>query len=548
MKIVISGAQGETRSSTRSSKRGAVVDLKKLAAQSAAKRQLGLFDSRDLPREMGARVDESLACLDDEPFPKTPKKSRAICQACYPHPWHKDRCEYCDCGVAKSETDKRLGVDDLSEDQRVVFDQIIDWIMGQPSLRGRWAGRQAESPFDSRLLTMSGLAGSGKSTLVGVLAANFPQLLIAYATFTGRAASVLQRKLNAAGVSTTSRQARPEGYKGRDEKQLFLKPGSAEARLPFCGTLHKLLYRPIINEKEEVLGWTKREKLDRAFDLLVVDEASMVGDDMLLDLQFHKVPILAVGDHGQLPPVMSSGNLMAHPDLKLLKIHRQARDNPIIRFARHVRKTGELDESFEDGKHIVFDARRNVEAVLRDAYKNVQSPIDVAILCWTNRQRIRLNQVARKVLKFRGTPSKGELLICLKNMRDANADIYNGMRGVVASDCFLQPGEWEFNCDVGFPEESLAPRALRLCAPQFNRERVFGSVDELKQIGIDVEGMGGLSLFDFGYALTTHKSQGSQMQHVIFYVEEGAKSDEKFWKRFSYTAVTRSSSKLTVLT
>ena len=394
-----------------------MVDFKKLAAEKAAKRQLGLFDKRPSPDVFTVA---QLAAVPISPD--------------------------LDWGHA----DKKLGVDDLSEDQRVVFDDIMNWIVNQ-----------GHASFNNKLLTMSGLAGSGKSTLIGVLAAQNAHLLIAYATFTGRAASVLQRKLTAAGVNTTSRQARPEGYKGRDEKQLFLKPGSAEARLPFCGTLHKLLYRPIINEKEEVLGWTKREALDRKYDLLTIDESSMVGDDMLLDLQHHGVPILAVGDHGQLPPVMSSGSLMAHPDLKLTRIHRQARDNPIIRFARAVRKTGELDEQFADGKHIVFDARRNVEAVLRDAYKNVQSPIDVAILCWTNRQRIRLNQAARKVLKFRGTPSKGELLICLKNMRGANADIYNGMRGVVAGDCFHPAGRVGVRRACGIPGgEHRAPRAL----------------------------------------------------------------------------------------
>ena len=55
-------------------------------------------------------------------------------------------------------------------------------------------------------------------------------------------------------------------------------------------------------------------------------------------------------------------------------------------------------------------------------------------------------------------------------------------------------------------------------------------------------------MFDFGYALTCHKAQGSQMHHVILYVEEGAKSDEKFWKRWLYTATTRAVERLTVLT
>src|SRR5260370_36453554 len=123
-----------------------------------------------------------------------------------------------------------FGRADLSEDQVFVYEKISDWVR---------TGHQ------QRLLTMGGLAGSGKTTLLGIFAAEHSNKLIAFATFTRRAASGLQRKLTAAGVNTTSRQARPEGYKGRDEKCLFLQPGAGEMRLAYCGTIHKLLYPPL---------------------------------------------------------------------------------------------------------------------------------------------------------------------------------------------------------------------------------------------------------------------------------------------------------------
>jgi ATP-dependent exoDNAse (exonuclease V) alpha subunit len=102
---------------------------------------------------------------------------------------------------------------------------------------------------------------------------------------------------------------------------------------------------------------------------------------------------------------------------------------------------------------------------------------------------------------------------------------------------------------VGFPEEAILPRNLSLCAPQFFREKVFESVDDLQDRGIPVESMSQAgALFDFGYALTVHKSQGSQAKHVIFVVEDSARGgDEKFWRRLAYTAATRSSEKLTIL-
>jgi exodeoxyribonuclease-5 len=427
----------------------------------------------------------------------------------------------------------------LSEDQAQVFRAVLDWL--------EFRANPIPGVERSKLLTMGGLAGTGKTTVIGALATRFRdnRLLVAYATFTGRASSVLSGKLAAAGVQTLSRQAKPDGYRGKDQKHLFLDP--TEMRTPFCGTLHKLLYRPVLNEKEEILGWKKREVLDRPYDLIVVDEASMVADDMLLDLQMHQIPILAVGDHGQLPPVMASGNLMATPELRLKKIHRQARDNPIIKFAWHVRKTGELEDKFEDGKHIRFRDKKDLEKVLREAYSGVQSAIDVGILCYTNKWRIRLNLAARRVLGHKGYPNKGEILICLKNMQDS--EIYNGMRGVVATDTFIStPGDWKFGCDVGFPDEGLAPRHLQLCGPQFNRERVFEGLDALDPRMKGVKTMADIgALFDFGYAMTVHKSQGSQMKHVIFFVESLAFEDAELWKKLAYTAVTRSSDRLTIL-
>ena len=316
--------------------------------------------------------------------------------------------------------------------------------------------------------------------------------------------------------------------------------------MPYCGTLHKLLYTPVLDSKEQVRGWRRRETLDRPYQLIITDESSMIGDELLEDLRTFGIPILAVGDHGQLPPVMARGELMKRPMLRLRKIHRQAADNPIIRFARKVRKTGELDDSFADGKRIVFRDRSpaTVEAVLRKAYAKAKSPLDVMVLCWTNKRRVALNGLARQVCNNFGVPRKGEPLICLKNMQEE--PIYNGMRGILREDSVLDG--WQLTGDVDFPEEGVDRTGLVMCAPQFMQERVFGEVDELQAKGVDVDKMSGAgNLFDFGYALTAHKSQGSQADHVILFVEDGLWKDEEFAKKFLYTAVTRAVRKLTVL-
>jgi superfamily I DNA/RNA helicase len=51
-------------------------------------------------------------------------------------------------------------------------------------------------------------------------------------------------------------------------------------------------------------------------------------------------------------------------------------------------------------------------------------------------------------------------------------------------------------------------------------------------------------LFDFCYALTVHKAQGSQARKVILFEERFSKMDDDQWRRWLYTAVTRAEEEL----
>ncbi|OGC64717.1 hypothetical protein A2326_01610 [candidate division WWE3 bacterium RIFOXYB2_FULL_41_6] len=51
-------------------------------------------------------------------------------------------------------------------------------------------------------------------------------------------------------------------------------------------------------------------------------------------------------------------------------------------------------------------------------------------------------------------------------------------------------------------------------------------------------------LFDFGYALTVHKAQGSQAKKVILFEERFSKMDDSTWKKWLYTGVTRAQEEL----
>src|SRR6185437_6719998 len=72
--------------------------------------------------------------------------------------------------------------------------------------------------------------------------------------------------------------------------------------------------------------------------LIVVDECSMVDAELARDLMSFRVPLLVLGDPAQLPPIAGGGFFTeAEPDAMLTEVHRQARDNPIVRMSMAVR-------------------------------------------------------------------------------------------------------------------------------------------------------------------------------------------------------------------
>ena len=436
---------------------------------------------------------------------------------------------------------------ELSKDQADVYSAIVNWTTGAETIddiRGEELHPEFSRPFDDRprLLKVGGLGGAGKTTLLSKFAAE-TDLLVAYCAFTGRAASLLARKFKALGVRGTSKTLLPDGMKPtpRALETCFVE-SDPQMDLPFVGTIHRLLYRPVIDPvSEELKGWAKRKELDREYDLIVIDEASMVGADILQDFQAHDVPILAVGDHGQLPPVMSSGGLMEQPDLTLEKIHRQAEGSDIIRLAHHVRSGGLLREFKPRGKDVVFAGRNEVARVLEESLPGAD--LDAAVICWTNRMRVKLNGMARAAVGMKGAPHKGDLVVALKNY----APICNGFRGVLQADSTPGHKPWLLNLDLDFPDEGFKDKPL-VNAAQFGREKTFGSVDELRERGIDVYSMSAAGhAYDWGYAMTCHKMQGSGVPHAIVYVDRPEEPDSDDWRRWAYTAFSRASERLTVL-
>ena len=384
---------------------------------------------------------------------------------------------------------------ELSQKQKEILDAILEW-QKRPS---------------NQYLTLGGYAGTGKTTLLGYFNEHIHltnnRIKVAFCTFTGKASTVLSRKL---------------------------KDVNAIKSDDYIGTIHKLIYVPETDDDGEIICWKKLEKKNFKYDLIVVDEASMVSRDIWNDLLSYDKPILAVGDHGQLPPVGDTFNLMQNPMLRLEEIYRQEQDNPIIKLSEIARKYGEIPaREFSD----------TVKKYPRD-YEDLQSEVgdllssyndNTLVLVGYNSTRILLNKEIRGLLEFETpNPDIGDRVICLKN--NSNERIYNGMIGQIQSIEEGDPldGIKIYNARIAF-EDEVNEYIGPIAAEQFNQK-------ELLKIQSHV-----INFFDFGYAITVHKAQGSQADRVILFEERFPRMDDDTWRRWLYTAVTRAVSELYII-
>lgn len=382
-----------------------------------------------------------------------------------------------------------------TSDQQRAVDQIMDW----------WKLR------NGGYLTLGGFAGTGKTTLMAELRKKITgedkTTKVAFCAFTGKASQVLRNTL--------------EDKKGRGKDDSV-------------STIHSLIYSPIISEQKKVIGWTKKEKLEA--DLIIVDEASMINRKIWEDLQSYRVPILAVGDHGQLPPVGEAFNLMESPMIKLEKIHRQMEENPIIRLSMMARNEGKIPvgrygNNIRKLSRFENETGYEIEEILQ------RTDDDLLILAGYNKTRVNLNKAIRNYRGYESEkPETGDKVICLKNNWQKN--IFNGMTGRIASifpitDDF---GEAEYY-EVEIEMENGISFDGKIKANQFGNMTNDNKESSIKEC----------DFFDFGYALTVHKAQGSQARKVLLFEERFPKMNEDEWRRWLYTGVTRAEKELTII-
>jgi exodeoxyribonuclease-5 len=360
---------------------------------------------------------------------------------------------------------------------------------------GRWL--KAGQPQIFRLF---GYAGTGKTTLARYFAEHV-EGQVQFAAFTGKAAQVLRSK------------------------------GAVNAR-----TIHSLIYRPRGEEavEDEVTGKTsmsptfslnRQSPIARA-KLVIIDECSMVDETLGRDLLSFGTPILVLGDPAQLPPISGGGFFTEHePDMLLTEIHRQARDNPIIELALDVREGREFMNGDYGAAQVIGKEEVTQELVLSADQ----------VLVGINRTRRRYNQRLRQLKGFEAAyPQAGDKLVCLRN--DPSKGLLNGSlwKVMTSSRETVKPG---INLLVS-PEEDDPDRGVA-------KIKLLKAAFEEQETEIPWSTKKRYDDFDYGYALTVHKAQGSQWSNVVLFDESYAFKDTR--QRWLYTAITRAAERLTIV-
>jgi exodeoxyribonuclease V len=379
---------------------------------------------------------------------------------------------------------RSAGEIEFNEQQKNAIAAAVDWFKGYK------AGKHFKQVF-----FLAGYAGTGKTTVAQTIAdLCVPNGKVVFIAPTGKAASRLKQK-GCIGAKTL--HAFVYNFRGEDEDgdPIFIEKGT----------------------------------LDERPALVVCDEVSMLGEYDNRALLAFGIPVLALGDIGQVDPVKAKAVYVeGTEDVCLTDIMRQEADSNIVRASFFVRQGKRLPpREYEDVR--VRTGEIPLECLLEHATEEAQ------IICSFNATRSEINTRVRAALGFEGAlPNIGEKIVCTFNQHGFG--IMNGEVGIVQGYEEPTADEIEKSNDDGLRVilKSLTDNKVRRV--HFNPLAFTGTPDERKDA---VKSFGG---FDYGFALTIHKSQGSEWDNVLV-VEERAFGN---YAKLMYTAVTRAAKRLTI--
>lgn len=356
---------------------------------------------------------------------------------------------------------------------------------------------------------VSGPAGSGKTTMVKALIHELGIDMedVLFVAYVGKAALQLTRS----------------GVNGRT----------------IHSTFYDIVHKPVLDDDNKPIirngrlitkpEFIKKSDLPRNIKLIVLDEGPMVNENFGKDIESFGIPVLVLGDLQQLPPVIGQTHYLIRPDYILTKVMRQREGDPIIYLSQLAARGEKIPYGKYGPKCFVIPKKMVTDQMMKDA--------DM-ILTPTNSNRAAINKYVREqIYRIESElPMPGEKLICRKNnwsrILGDNVCLVNGMIGYVEEarkstfngktiDIDFKP---DF-CDEIFRNVKIDYKSLMRSVQQVNGkyEKGFSMYD----------------MFEFGYGMTVHLSQGSQSPNVLFLGDRFGSREMQC--KIDYTGITRAS-------
>lgn len=376
----------------------------------------------------------------------------------------------------------------LTLSQEIAYKRIMSWYKNQ----------------ESDVFKLGGPAGSGKSYLIALVAEDIGVENCLLITPTGKAANNLIK----AALPARTIHSQIYHVKSDDGGSAVDFDSVGEDAFKNLTAILEQSSNNGYDFSSEEARFCLKDQLDKDYKLIIIDEGSMVGGNLLSDVLSFNIPTLLVGDPNQLPPVNDS-TVFKTCDYYLTEIVRQAQGSPVIYLSQEV-----LQGRLKVGSYGACMVRKGPISDNELCYADV-------VLTDTNVSRSNLNSRMRQLaLDFRQQSrplSVGDRVICRTNTNITSSEgftLTNGAQGVIRKikhnnrsyslvDMVMDTPDLGAFSFIGTTRPELFPARLR--PPKI----------------------------EYGYALTVHLSQGSEWPNVIY-------QQCSFMKKSAmYTAITR---------
>lgn len=369
-----------------------------------------------------------------------------------------------------------------------------------------WWRNGADQTFE-----ISGPPGSGKTFIVNMIidALGINRSRIAPMAYTGSAAINMRTK-------------------GMMNAQTIFSWLYDFEEVPMLGFDGKPIIDPIFNKTQFQMKFIPKTALF-GIDLIIVDECGMVPPEMRNTIDSMGIPVIAMGDIDQLPPITGkSGYLNDKYNIHYLtEIMRQAEGNTIIAFSQLAIK----------GQNIPIGHFPNVDVIYDDELTDQMIANSKVVICGKNATRDEfINHIRHDMLHFDSDfPMFGERLVCRKNNWNIESGGINLTNGLLGS-CVSHPDMSVFNTTDKTFKMDFKPDLNDSTFLNIDVDYRYLNGNRTVRDSIMHTRFSKGNKFEYGYAITCHMAQGAEYDNGI-YLEEYLNKDIN--KNLHYVGITR---------